>query len=103
MASILDQDFPDEEEDDFNPAPEIGSDDEGDEKPEVDDDAEPVARNERSRSRPQDVKDDAKDEIVGFGRDADDEEDGEANGEEEDEEDEDEEEDEDDDLEVSRT
>ncbi|KAK5126547.1 hypothetical protein LTR85_009481 [Meristemomyces frigidus] len=109
MASILDQDFPDEEEDDFNPAPEVGSDDEADEKPAAnddDDEDEPPARSERSRSRPQrDADDDAKDELgteglIGFGRDEDAEGEGRNLDDEDDEEDEEDEEDEqDDDLE----
>ena len=77
MASLLDQDFPDEEdEDDFNPQVEVGSDDEADAKPhEVDsDDGRPA-----SRRRSDDVKeeDPAKDGLVGFGRD---EEDGDGEG-----------------------
>jgi len=111
MASILNQDFPDDEEDDFNPAPEIGSDDEADEKPQVDadaDDDDALPRSVRNRSPPKDEDEDAlKDEepgTVGAARRVGADEDGEQrdNDEEEDEdneEDEDEdEEDEDDDI-----
>jgi transcription elongation factor SPT5 len=54
MNNLLNQDFPDEEdEDDFNPQPEVGSDDEGDAKPQVeDDDDEPVPSRSGGRGAP---------------------------------------------------
>lgn len=93
-------DFPDEEEDDFNPQPEIGSDDEGDAKPR----AEPVDDGP-------DLKEDAADDAKPAGEDDDDDEEGDASGEagadedeeggggEQDEDEEEEDEDEDDDIE----
>lgn len=96
-TSILDQDFPDEEEDDFNPAPADDSDAENDEKPEADDDDDAPQRSRtQSRSRPGD-DDDAKDTAVNKD-DEDDEEQGDGDDDEEDEEEEDED-DEDDDIE----
>jgi len=61
MASIMEQEFPDEEEDDFNPAPEIGSDDEGDGvsdvKADADEDEQSATAN-RQRSRLNDADED---------------------------------------------
>ncbi|KAK5162953.1 transcription elongation factor spt5 [Saxophila tyrrhenica] len=65
MASWLDQDFPDEEEDDFNPQAEVASDDEADEKPQLNGDAEDEDDDvapQRSRSRSRQVNDEVKDE-----------------------------------------
>ena len=94
MSSFLDQTFPDEEEeDDFNPQAEVGSDEDADEKPQVieddDDDDEPPARRERPRSMPKENDDEMKEEepekdgIVGFDGDEEDEErlNGDADGE----------------------
>ncbi|KAK3702448.1 transcription elongation factor spt5 [Vermiconidia calcicola] len=108
MASFLDQNFDDEEEEDFNPQAEVGSDQEDDEKPQVisDDEKEPSVNRSRSRTRPVDEDDEVKEEdgdkdgVVGFDRE--DDEEGDANGEDEDpeqpgdDEDEDEEEEEED-------
>ncbi|KAI7310012.1 hypothetical protein KC315_g12777, partial [Hortaea werneckii] len=106
MASVLDQEFPDEEEEDFNPQPEVGSDDEGDQQGgNDDDDEEPPARKERSQSRHQADQDDANDDegpsnAVGGNEDDDErDEEEEEDEEEQEEEEEEEEEDEDDELE----
>lgn len=101
MSNMRDQEFPDEEdEDDFNPAPEVGSDDEGDAKPRVadeDDDEEPSTRAPRGGD-----DEEPKDEEDGGAGD----EDGNDNGDEEpqdadeeEDEDDDDEDDEDDDIE----
>ena len=86
MASVLNQDFPDEEsEEDFNPQAEIGSDDEADAKLQThdDDDDQPADRRSVSRSRRADEDDELKDEdnkevMPSFGRE--DDEDGDVNG-----------------------
>ena len=89
-ATLLNQNFSDDdEEDDFNPGAEVGSDDEADAKPHVDGDVEdkPPARTERSRPDSGDQEDGFKEEdadkdgIVGFGRDEDEEEDVDGEGE----------------------
>ncbi|KXS93491.1 hypothetical protein AC579_6910 [Pseudocercospora musae] len=97
MSSILNQDFPDEEEDDFNPAPQDDSDNEDDAKPAAgDDDEKPAHSRSRGRSAPGDDEDELKeegDEVNG------DDEGQDGNDDEEDEEEEEEEdEDEDDDI-----
>ena len=78
MASFLDQSFPDEEEeDDFNPQAEVGSDDGDEPKPEINEDSaeedKPPAPRSRSRSRraeSSEVKSEPDDSgMAGFGRD----------------------------------
>lgn len=107
MSTFMDQEFPDEDEDDFNPEQEVGSDDEGDAKLQVDDeDNESAAPRSRSRGAAND-DDDAKEQDAegahGFGADDDDEGDGEGDdelkdGDDEEDEEEDEEDDEEDDI-----
>lgn len=106
MSGFLNQDFPDEEEeDDFNPQPEVGSDDE------ADDAKEPTEKLATGRSRRQSDDGGLKEEEKGSRRNRDDNDDGddkeeldgEEEGEEEEEEEEEEEdEDEDDEDDVSR-
>ncbi|KAI5369796.1 putative ribosomal protein L2, domain 2 [Septoria linicola] len=95
MSNLLDQQFPDEEEeDDFNPGQHVGSDDEDDAKPQADDEDGELSVRRRPASG-DDEDDDLKEERNGAGEDED------ADGDDEpkdddDEEDEEEEEDEDD-------
>ena len=95
-ADFLNQDFGEESEEDFNPEPEIDSDDEGDAKPQADvdeDDDEPAQLTKSSRQPSTEVKEDVEDDEGGEEQDEEDDE------EDEEEEDEDED-DEDDDVEV---
>lgn len=111
MANILDHNFEDDEEDDFNPQPEVGSDDEGDAKPRVevegeddDDDQAPAARSRAETDGDDELREEDGDGINGAAEDEDDgidngndngdaEEDEDNQDEEEEEEDEDDEED----------
>ncbi|KAF2172437.1 hypothetical protein M409DRAFT_63124 [Zasmidium cellare ATCC 36951] len=86
-ANFLDQEFPDEEEeDDFNPQPEVGSDDEADAKPNVEadeDEDEPSSERPRARSAPKDDDDLKEEDGDGVNAADGDDEEGEAEGEEE--------------------
>lgn len=109
MSNLNDQEFPDEEdEEDFNPVQEVGSDDEADAKPQVaddEDDNEPAQSRPRSHTRA--PAGDDEDELKDEGEEGAGEDDNNENGdeepqdaeEEEDEEEDEEEEDEDDDIE----
>ncbi|KAM3415222.1 Transcription elongation factor SPT5 [Cercospora zeina] len=107
MSNLLDQQFPDEEEeDDFNPGQHVASDDEDDAKPQVDDDEDERPAKKRARAGDDDdeLKEEAGDgdgaeDVNGDGDD--DAKEGE-DDEEEDEEEEEEEEDEDDEDDVGR-